>query len=241
MAPPRNSDLAERLEDISKQLAAYDRRFDKLENLLAESQKENRELKKTIQDRDAELLRVNQKLNDLEQYGRSWSIRILNLPIPSSESSDPLAVMEHVHDKVLSPILRGAVENGLLTSVPPALEILETAHVLPSKPNSTPAIICRFYSRNIRSLIFKLKKDFAARLPGTSGNGAGRKGNGPLRFPIYEDLTRTNFFKMRAIAKHEKVHSCWSVSGALRFRLKDEDTVRKVANIFDPVEKIISK
>jgi len=240
MAPPKTADLAERLEEIQKTLSSYDKRFDKLENLLAESQKENKELRKTLQDRDAEVLRLNQKLNDLEQYGRSWSIRVLNLPIPSKDSTDPLSVMEHVHAKVLTPIFKGAVEKGLLTSIPPALEVLETAHILPSKPNSTPAIICRFYSRNMRALVFRLKKECAPRLPGTSGNGAGAKGNGPFRFPIFEDLTRANFFKMRAISKHDSVLSCWSVSGSLRFRLKDSDQVKKVSNIYDSVENIVN-
>jgi len=92
----------------------------------------------------------------------------------------------------------------------------------------------------MRALIFRYKKDFAPRLPGTTGNGAGSKGNGQIRYPVFEDLTRLNFFKLRSIAKNENVHSCWSVSGSLRFRLKNDEIVRKVKNIYDPVEKIIS-
>jgi len=106
-------------------------------------------------------------------------------------------------------------------------------------PKYASFIICRFYSRNTRAMIFRLKKEFADRLPGTTGNSQHSRGNGKFRYPIYEDLTRTNFFKMRAIAQHEAVHSCWSVSGHLRFKLNGENRIRKVKNILDPVEKII--
>jgi len=166
-------------------------------------------------------------------------VRILGLPLPEAEAHDPIAVMRHVHERVLSPILRGAVEKGLLRTIPTVDQILETAHVLPAKPNTAAPIICRFFSRNTRALIFRLKKEYADRLLGTTGNSQHSRGNGKLRYPIYEDLTRTNFFKMRAIAQHEAVHSCWSVSGSLRFKLNGENRIRKVKNILDSVDKII--
>lgn len=252
MAPPStrsvSTDVNDKLEEMSKTIASFSTRFDKLEGLLANTVKENKELKKVISDRDSEINRLSVKLNDLEQYGRSWSIRILDLPIPADEAEDPLRVMQHVYDGVLAPILKGAVQQKALTFLPPVDQILETAHILPSKPNSVPPIICRFYSRNIRALIFRFKRDFAPRHPADrqqqqqqQPGSSKRMVSGKFKHPLFEDLTRTNFHKMRALASHELVQSCWSVSGNLRFKLKNEERIRRVKCVFDPIEKIISE
>ena len=71
-----------------------------------------------------------------------------------------LQVMQHLYDRLLKPILEGAVRKGLMSSIPPVDAILETAHVLPGKMDTKP-IIARFFTRNIRSLVFRLKKEFA--------------------------------------------------------------------------------
>ena len=86
------------------------------------------------------------KLNKLEQYNRSWSVRILGMPIPSEEETEPEKVMKHLYDKLLRPILEGAVKKGLLSSIPPVDDILETAHVLPGKMEVKP-IIARFFTK----------------------------------------------------------------------------------------------
>ncbi len=44
---------------------------------------------------------------------------------------------------------------------------------------------------------------------------------------------------MRALAADDRIAACWSAGGQLRFRLTDNPTVKKVANVFDSVDKII--
>ena len=61
-----------------------------------------------------------------------------------------------------------------------------------------------------------------------------------LAFPFYEDLTTANFKKMHAIAQDSRVMACWSVSGPLRYWLNGEGRIRRVPNIFDTVNNIIS-
>jgi hypothetical protein len=46
---------------------------------------------------------------------------------------------------------------------------------------------------------------------------------------------------MRALAQHDSVKNCWSVSGQLRYKLKDDQTVYKVKSIFSTVDQILSK
>jgi hypothetical protein len=56
---------------------------------------------------------------------------------------------------------------------------------------------------------------------------------------VFEDLTSTNFKKMRALASDDRIAACWSTGGQLRFRLLDDPTIRKVSCVFDPIDKII--
>ena len=240
-----HSDLANQIEELTKLVTSYTARFDKLEGLLSEVSKENKCLKESLVDRDKEILRLSKKLNAQEQYNRSWSIRIMNLEIPESEASDPERVMKHVYDSVLLPIFRGAFDKKLIQEIPPVSQILETAHILPSKSGSINPVIARFYTRNIRAMMFRLRKEHALRLPADNSAGRSRGAQsstlpGKFKFPFYEDLTKINFAKMRALAQHEKVHSCWSVSGILRYRLHGENTVRKVNDVFDTVSDILS-
>ncbi len=244
-----STDILTQLEDLKNLVAGYATRFDSLDKALEEVKQENKKLaednlklKKHLEDRDKELLSLREKMNDQEQYIRGWSVRILNIDIPEAEASDPSAVMQHVYQKLLHPILVGARSRGLLKTIPGPEEILETAHILPAKPGTTPPIICRFYTRNIRSMIFKLKRDFAPREevePSQQSRGERYK-QGKFMYPIYEDLTKANFLKLRALGQHEKVQSCWSVNGSLKFKLKDNDTVRRVKSVYDTVENIIS-
>lgn len=240
-------DINSQLEELKTLINTYSEKFDRLEGILKtvkdenkEMKKEMKELKKTLGERDDEILGLRERLNDQEQYARSWSIRILGMQVPAEDATHPTKVMRHVHSRLLLPIFRGAVDNGLLRSIPDADQVLETAHILPAKPNAVPAIICRFYSRNIRALVFKLKREFAPRLepdqPAREGQAA-RPGR--FEFAVFEDLTRANFAKLRALSQHEKVFACWSVSGSLRYRLKDSDVVKKVKTVFCSVEDII--
>jgi hypothetical protein len=71
-----------------------------------------------------------------------------------------------------------------------------------------------------------------------SGTGAGK-----LEYLLFEDLMRPTFRKMRAIAQHESVENCWSVSGHLRYRykLKNDQNFYKVKSIFATVEQILDQ
>lgn len=235
------------MEELKKIINSYSERFDKLEGLLKTAKEENNKLKKgqeemqkTLDERDSEILDLRERLNNQEQYIRGWSIRVLNMQLPDDIMSDPRMVIQHVYRRLLLPIFQAAVASGQLNSVPEPEAVLETAHVLPAKPNTTPAIICRFYTRNLRALVFRLKKDHAPRLaPEPTGQRERQRGAGKFQYPFFEDLTRTNFSKLRAISQHESVQACWSINGSLRYRLKDDDTVRRVKSVFASVEEII--
>ncbi len=251
--PPKKgetADISGQLEELKNIINSYKERFDKLEKMMETTTNENKELKKkheelqkVLKERDVELYGLRDKLNDQEQYIRGWSVRILHVDIPENEVTDPLKVMQQVHSRVFLPILRGALDKGLIRSIPAAEELLETAHVLPAKQGTVPPIICRFYTRNMRTLMFRLKRDCATREepePHTAGTRGERAKPGRYLHPFYEDLTRANFSKFRAMSQHQQVQSCWTVNGSIRYKLVGEEVIRKVKSVYSSVEDIIA-
>jgi len=250
------SDIARLLKSQSEQLATLTVQIAKVDKIEAEVKDlrtlivalrdENKELKaivvekdKVIDDMSKSISNMEEKLNNVEQHHRSWGARVLNLKVSEEEAADPAAMIRRVFDLALRPILEGAVRSGKLTEVPPAHQVLEVAHILPGKPGVPRPIIMRFFSRNIRSICFQFKKDFAPREPEPRGDQgeSGRKGR--FKYPLYDDLTKPTLMKMRAIQQDDRVLACWTVNGRIHFRLKESEMVRKVVSIHDPLDVIL--
>ncbi len=86
----------------------------------------------------------------------------MGLPLSPEEEKNPDKVKTKIFESILRPILEGAAAAGDLPEVPPSAgEVLERAHVLRAKEGSPKPVIARFYSRDIRGLIFKHRKQFA--------------------------------------------------------------------------------
>ena len=243
--------MATNLEAMSEQLAAssstisnLSTRLSTIETLLKITQAENTTLKEELVSSAQEATTLKAKLNHLEQHHRSWSVRVTGIKIPADEETDPNRVKHHLYEQLLKPILQGAVSNMILPTLPGESEIIERAHVLPAKKDAPKPIIARFYSRDMRALIFKLKKEFAPRE--TLKTRSSNQESGPprparLRCQIYDDLTRTNFLKMKAIGDDSRVDQCWSANGHLKFKLVGSQQVRSVSSVFASLDEILSK
>jgi hypothetical protein len=234
--------LKEQLTASSATITDLSRRLTNIEALLQTTQKENTDLKADLSNSYQETKNLKTKLNNLEQHHRSWSVRVVGLKIPTAEENDNEAVKRHLYSKLIKPILTGAVQKGLLSKVPPAEEVLERAHILPSKKEGPKPVIARFYCREIRALVFKLKKEFAPREESaatTRRQGNEQRPRPRYMFQIFDDLTRANFAKMRAISDDSRVDQCWAVNGQLRYRLVDSQEIKKVYSIFDSIEDIL--
>lgn len=255
------ADLEELIVSMSTSLESITSKLSTMEDLLSKSLEENKSLKadlaeknKTIGDMTCKINLLEIGLNRADQYQRSWSVRVANVPLTADEEADPTAVKNKVYKLALRPILAGAQERGLIPAIPDADSLLEVAHILPAKAGTHKPIITRFYNRNLRSICLRLRKEFATRTGG-GGRGGGSEsgragvearsggpdGRGRYAFPVYEDLTRANFSKMRELSQHEKVQSCWSINGQLRFKLVDSPTIHKVASVFETTEQIIQQ
>jgi hypothetical protein len=196
------SDILDQLHKVNQRLDNQDERFSALETMLSASQKENVLLKEQVLNKDHEIKQLKTKINNVEMHQRSFNIRIFNVFL-DGDVNDTRNVANEVYDKILRPVLEGAVSKGRLSSVPAVEQLLETAHILPGKEGKPKPIICRFYNRFHRMLVLQHKKEFAPH--GQSKNAACGP---PLLYPIYEDVTKDIFMLMRALSNNNLVDSC---------------------------------
>jgi len=114
------------------------------------------------------------------------------------------------------------------------------AHILPGKEGSTRPIICRLHSRIYKNLFMENKKEYALRETAAAGAAARAGWPPPFKYPVFEDLTRDAFVKMKELAGDDRVLACWSTGGQLRYRRKDDPSVvHKVRSIYDSVDNIL--
>jgi chromosome segregation ATPase len=128
-----DSDSEESLKDMmrsmSSQLKSLNEKMEKIEViesevkslkvLLNDVRNENKQqLKSEAKETEKKLKDMNERnnflenrVNNLEQYHRSWSARALNIPLSPNEESDNVLVMNKIYNVLLLPILRGAVER----------------------------------------------------------------------------------------------------------------------------------
>ena len=266
---PSNADIFRLLKSQSEQLSALTSKMEKVDQIESEVKsirtlmvsltEENKELRSALKEKDSQLSdmqdslnTMESKLNSLEQHHRGWGARVLNIPLSKEEEGSPEATIEKVYRLALFPMLEGAVRTGKLQSIPRADQVLEVAHVLPGKAGQPKPIIMRFFNRNMRNLCFQLKRDFATREAasgggtrggrssgGGGGAGGGSEGAGRFKYPLYDDLTQLNLAKMRAISQDDRVQACWTVSGQIKFKLKNSETIKKVSSIHDDLDTIL--
>jgi hypothetical protein len=239
------SDTDHKLDAIMAQLATMNRRLDKVDLLseqlgnIEESMRnlsaENSAIKTTLTATQSTLHTIQGNQVKMDQYNRSWSVRVTELPLSPEEEANPFRLAEMVYEKVFLPILRGALDKDLIPKIPSCEQLLERAHVLPApKPGATKPIICRFLNRDYRSVCFRLKKDFATRTPSDSSDKRPRYAH-----PFYEDLSAVTFKKMKEIQADPRVESCWSINGQLRYKLTGSDVIKRVNQVLDPIDSII--
>ena len=233
--------ITAQLETVIIKLNAQDEKLDNLEKLLAASQAENATLKEELRNRDAEVLQLKNRLNSVEQHNRANSMRVFNLKI-DGDAGDNDNVARQLYRYALLPILEGASAKGRLHTIPSCDELIDVAHILPTKADKINPIICRLHKRGMRTLLMQHKKEFAPRAKpaAASSSSSGSTRPPPFTFPIHEDMTRDAFQLMRAINAHDDVLACWSSGGQLRFRLKGEENTNRIHRVFSVYEPVIA-
>lgn len=240
--------IKSKLDTVDTMKSQLDRMQTTLDNISRENavlKKENFDLKEDNNEKSKSISSLQLGLDSLERHNRSYSIRISGVPLTDVEERDPLKTMLKIYNILFLPILRGAHEEGSLPVIPEFDQLFETAHVLPGKNGSHKTIIARFYNRNMKSICFRFRKDFAPRATPTGDDRRDRRSSedgdqlGKLCFPFHDDLTRPALALLKALQAHDDIQACWSMNGQLRFKLKNSQSVRKVVSVFDTVENIL--
>ena len=134
--------LNSKLEVMEKKIDALEglpNTVRKLEELLESSMAENSMLKQDLAYKEKQLEFLQLKVNSLEQYNRSWSIRVNGIALTSEEEKSMSVVKKKVYDNLLLPIFRGAYDSGDLEEIPTAEQVLENAHVLRPRMGLSPS------------------------------------------------------------------------------------------------------
>jgi hypothetical protein len=240
------------LEKLEEKLAAMET---KLNEALEENTILKRELAAKTKIVGDQQLTINNLLNGqnkTDQYMRSWSTRILNIPITAKEEQCPFAMKKLVYELAFLPVLTGALSKGAIPFIPSDDQLLEVAHPLPGKPGTRRPIIARFRDRNFCAVCMRHRREFATRIQSTTRGGGttgpsgadggegGPSGRGGFAFPFYEDLTPANFAKMKELAGDSRVQSCWTVNGQIRYKRVNSTDIMNVQSAFDPIEHILA-
>ena len=211
-------------------------KLNNMEALLTAAQAENKQLKEEAAERDKVIGSLKQRLNHLEQHHRSWSIRINNVSLADLNENDPPAIIERVYNEALLPILRGAVTKQAISTVPPCYDMIEMAHTIGKGNSDRPKpIIVRFFNRNIKSILFKFRKEFAVRTATASASSAPPR----YRYPFNDDLTRDTYIKMKELNDDKRVEFCWSTAGQLRVKMSDSGVIKRVFNVYATNDEIL--
>ena len=232
--------MEEMQSEMNTKLSALIGKFETLEASLIAVTREKEALRGMVTEQASEIAILRNSLNEREQYARNWSMRILNVPVPQDQEQDTRFVMQAVYDTLIYPILEGARTNGEISHVPDCETLLETAHILPGKPDNHKPIIERFFSRYWRNLVFHNRKEFALRDSSSSANNtrSGAAKVAKMRYPFFEDLTKATFQKLSSIKQQDSVISAWTVNGSIRFKVKVKTTIFRVNSLSETFEEI---
>ena len=196
-------------------LKSVSHRIDILEGKLFEKEQENDELKTKVKDLqtvnetlrtrtikkvvelEEDNLKLEEDINNLEQYGRRNSIRIFGIPEGPNETAEQTA-------QAAAEILNARIPNVNIKRYN-----VDIAHRLGNKTDGTKPrpIIMKFNSRMTRDAVF-----------------SGRRSLKNTNIFVNEDLTRENNYILTCVRKKkcEEIDSAWTVNGKIFYKNKDK-------------------
>ena len=192
-----------------------------------------------------EVTLLKEKDNSRDQQSKCNSVRLFGLRISEEEKEDGgKSLTKRVYDQIVKPVLVAAKSNKQIDVLPQLSNaIVEAYRIRPNAskpiisgqpPPLPPPIIVKFANQAVRLAFLRNKR---ASLPNPS---ADETAAGTLRYTVVEDLTETNYKKLREMADSSEVEKVWSVDGRLRFTVPGDKTIRRVKSVFASVADIIA-
>lgn len=207
-------------------------KVDSMEAAIRELKTENAALRADLSQKDAVIAVLKDQVNNLEQFNRTSTVRVIGLPVTRASASGQ--VNRAVYENLIVPVFQGAVEKGELAVVPPNTAVIEAAYTIPSRAD-TSVVILKFSSVLYRNVFFRYKKEYEQK---TSIEGSTRE---RPKFPVYEDMTAANNMQFKAFKQHERTTAVWTYGGQIKFRIENSERIYKVRSLSDTVDSIISR
>ena len=152
------SDAAKSLAEVVRetaekptQITSKLEKLNRMEQTMDKIKTENRQLRAALTAKEGEIQSLN----------HGSRIRVLNVPLTNDEEKNNGAVADKLYNLVLLPLLNGALESRAIDTIPSRDQLIEKAHILPGKQGEHKPIIARFYNRELRSVCFQHKKEYA--------------------------------------------------------------------------------
>ena len=184
-------------QEYEEKFNCIDGRLFDLETRMDNLAGENETLKTDNDNLREELSQCKRQINDLEQYGRRWNLKVFNVEDNLSETA------AQTTSKVCNVFTN-------IVGVRVTANDIEACHRLPNQDRSKRrVIICRFKDRGVRDRVLKDRRK--CKNKGVS---------------ISEDLTLSNSKLVSDAYKHEHCKSTWSVNGKCFGLLTNKKIVR---------------
>lgn len=215
----RLQEQEERIASLEMDLACMKDNHEKEQDRL---RTENDALKDNLRALNAQIINIEKKANNNEQYSRRNNLRFRGV-VPTANESPSAAIVRAVNGSLQF----GNDASGKRLCL--TEEEIEVAHFLKARPPTTlsdfdvapsapqPSIIVRFFDRNWRDRIIRAR----SQLKGT-------------RLIISEDLTPANQKVLTQLKALEHVDKAWSWNGKLHYTLKNQRKTYSI-QIRDPL------
>ena len=131
----------------------------------------------------------------LSQWERLYNIRVHNFTVPEADSTSAIAATNYVFTNLISPIMKLAVEDGVLSAIPGPLEVVDTCHMIKQKQGKI--VHLRFRSKLYREIVFRYKAQYFQK----SGSSCS----------IFEDLCKENRDLLNSTKERDDVLRAWNV------------------------------
>ena len=246
MPPSKNaSDLAamdEKINTILTMLQQQQSSQDDMKSMLADSLKRVTILEATvvslesrIASQDKELKNMKIALNDRDQAAKHKNLRLLGFPVEADEKATDggKSFTQRIYNSIFKPIFTAAVAKGDLDIIPPCFSIIEKVYRIGKAADGArpPPILVIFSSPSARLAILRNKKN---NVPAPS---SAERDRGTKFYTIVEDLTPINHRFLLHLKAHESVLNAWTIEGRIRFIIRDEPKViRKVKSVFESID-----
>ena len=154
---------------------------DQVNKSIADLKKQVHGLCDEVEDLKCELKEARVDLNNLEQHGRRWAVRIRGLVAPNDPKKDKAKQLATEFFK-----------NKLAIDIP--VNELDCAHHVGAKMDGKQAILVRFHRRDYVDRLIEVRKQL---------NGTG--------FTIFEDSTFHNRRLLNRLKNHSDIESSWLI------------------------------